>query len=305
MTDTKGRLHIGIDIGGTKANIGLIDDKACLLAKTKIPTGSGASYEAILDKIIDSICKMVSDRKADIADVATIGIGVPGTVDDQTGMVLFAPNLNWRGKPVVRYIKDRFPAQIHIAQDTRAAAWGEYMLGAGKAYKDMACVTLGTGIGCGIIIDGRIYKGGLNTAGEIGHTIVEKEGRLCNCGRNGCLEAYAGGIAIAKIASEYMGFHVTTQEVFAMAKSGNEYAYKIINDAAQYIGMGLVNLLNLISPQAIIISGGMSVEQELLVRPIERFVREHGYDLAADKVKIDVASLGEDAPMMGAAMLYV
>ncbi|AEE96946.1 ROK family protein [Mahella australiensis] len=296
--------HIGVDIGGTKINMGLMDDRGQRLTKMKIPTAAGLSYEDILDKVLDCVDDMLGNSGLKQTDVASIGFGVPGTVDRSTGTVLFAPNLNWANIPLVQYIEKRSPYHVYISQDTQAAAWGEFLSGAGRGCTEMACITLGTGVGCGIIIGGHIYRGGLNTAGEIGHIVVERGGRLCNCGRRGCLEAYAGGAAMARIASEDLGVSLTTKDIFAMAKAGDEYAIRLIEDATQYIGMGLVSLLNLLSPQKIIISGGMSMEDELFVQPIIRFVKEHGYSLAVQRVAIEKAHLGEDAPMIGAALLY-
>jgi len=298
--------YIGVDVGGTKINMGIVDGRGNILSKRKIPTESGKGWVEIAERITSNIDAMLDDTGIGKMDVESIGFGVPGTVDADAGIVIFAPNIGWRDIPFVEYMSDKTRLKTYIAQDTQAAAWGEFLFGAGRGCDTMICITLGTGIGSGIIINGHIYKGGLGSAGEIGHIIVQKNGRACNCGRKGCLEAYAGGLAIAQIAKERIpGFKddMTCETVFAMATAGNIYAKGIIDDAIAYIGIGMVNALNLISPQKVIISGGMSNQTDL-VESIKNFVRENGYSIAADRVIIERAQLGDDAPMIGAAMLY-
>jgi glucokinase len=228
---------------------------------------------------------------------------------------VFAPNLFWENVPIVRILRRLFNIPVCIAQDTRAAAWAEYLIGAGRGLDSVVSVTLGTGIGCGMVVAGRIYHGALNTAGEFGHQIVELDGHPCNCGRRGCLEAYAGGPAVvrrAKAAIPELGElvhkasdEIDVDDVFSLALNGQPEACRVAGDVVKYVGMGLVNLININSPQLISISGGISnAPRELLLDPLVDFVRSRAYQSAATGVRICRSQVGEDAPLVGAALLY-
>ncbi len=309
-----GRNHgysIGVDIGGTKINIGLIGMDGDVVAKNRINTDPEKGYEHIINNISNRIAKMLEAERIPLSKVRSVGFGVPGTTDPKNGKVVFAPNIGWRDLPFLELINKRLDIESYIGQDTQAAALAELLFGSGRGCENIVCITLGTGVGCGIIINKKIYRGGLNTSGELGHTIVKPKGEKCNCGRQGCLEAYASGPAIVRRAKklvvnrkDHIRNELTTQNVFDMARNGNGSAKKIIGDAVEFLGMGLVNILNILSPEKIIISGGMCKENELLIEPVKRFVNDRGYPLAAGKVGIEIAKLGEDAPMIGAAMFF-
>ena len=210
----------------------------------------------MIQAIIESMDQLLENEGVDITSIASVGIGVPGTVNSDTGVVLFAPSIFWENVNVRIPLEDHFKIPVYVAQDTRAAAWGEYLYGLGKGHQTIACVTLGTGIGAGLIVNGKIFHGGLNTAGEFGRQAVKVGGNLCNCGRRGCLEAHAGGLAIAKRAKELFPeaiTDITVESVFNMADEGNEKAQSIINDVVHYTGVGLVNMINIISPERVII----------------------------------------------------
>lgn len=240
---------------------------------------------------------------------------MPGTADSVRGIVVYAPNLFWRNVEIVAALQPVFDAPIFIAQDTRAAAWAEYLVGSGRGLRGVAAVTLGTGIGCGMVIDGKIFHGALNTAGEFGHQIVEIDGEQCNCGRRGCLEAHAGGLAIVREGKKRIAnlgvllgkdpAGVSVADVFRLAQQGNFQARQLTDDVVRYIGVGMVNLINLNSLEMICISGGISnAPPELLLEPLTAFVRNRAYEAVADKVRISRSTLGEDAPLIGAALLY-
>jgi glucokinase len=247
-------------------------------------------------------------------DLTSIGIGVPGTADSARGIVVYAPNLFWRNVPILPLIEPVFGVPISIAQDTRAAAWAEYIAGSGRGLRGLAAVTLGTGVGCGMVIEGKIFHGALNTAGEFGHQIVEIEGEPCNCERHGCLEAHAGGLAIVRDAEKQIpGIHdllegrreITVADVYRLAAAGNDQARQLTGRVLRYIGVGLVNLINLNSVEMICLSGGISnAPAELLLDPLVAFVRSRAYETAAKQVRICRSILGEDAPLIGAALLH-
>ena len=308
-------LHVGVDIGGTNTKIGLLDRQGRILARDKMKTEPGRGSQAILESIVERIHALLIAFSQHSRNVATIGVGVPGTADDKTGVVIYAPNLFWEHVAVCAPLRQAFSAPLFLTQDTRAAAWAEYLAGAGKGLRSVASVTLGTGIGCGLVMDGRIFHGALNTAGEFGHQIVEPGGYRCNCGRQGCLEAYAGGLAIIREAhnripniSDLLGkdaSQVSVRDVYMLAMQGNEQALEVARRVVRYIGMGLVNLINLSGVELICISGGISnAPSALLMDPLVAFVRANAYVSIAGKVRISLSVLGEDAPLIGAALLY-
>lgn len=310
-----GKLSIGVDLGGTNIKFGLIDPSGRVVLRSKEKTRAGRGSAAIVESIIDGIDALLMKSDIGIEDLDGIGFGVPGTVDPKSGIVVFAPNLKWRDFELVKHIHQAFDVAICIAQDTRAAAWSEFLIGAGKGYSSVASVTLGTGIGCGMVLNGSIFHGAFNTAGEFGHMIVELNGKPCNCGRRGCLEAHAGGLAIVRdarkvvdnislLAQKDIG-DIGVDDVFRLALEGNTQAREITDRVVNYLGMGLVNLINLNSIALVSISGGISnAPDDLLLNPLIEFVQARSYELVADKVKLCKSQLGEDAPMIGAALLY-
>jgi glucokinase len=308
-------LNVGVDVGGTNIKFGVIGEDGQIVFQEKIKTDPSRGSSAIVRSIIQGIDAILLKASLRPQDVNSIGLGVPGTADAKSGVVVYAPNLFWRNVEIVKEIQQAVPLPVFIAQDTRAAAWAEYLIGAGKGLRGVAGVTLGTGIGCGMVLDGKIFHGALNTAGEFGHQIVELDGRLCNCGRRGCLEAYAGGLAIVRDAKKNipaMNEHLRqnpsedgVQYVYQQAHEGNPHAIQLTERVVKYIGMGLVNLINLNSVDLIAISGGISnAPSELLLDPLIEFVRNSAYESAAKKVRVCRSALGEDAPLIGAALLY-
>jgi glucokinase len=269
----------------------------------------------IVGSIIQGIEEILVEASLRHEDLKSIGLGVPGTVDSKSGVVVYAPNLFWRDVEIVKAIQQAFNVPVYIVQDARAAAWAEYLIGAGKGHRSVASVTLGTGIGCGMVFDGMIFHGALNTAGEFGHQIVELDGNLCNCGRRGCLEAYAGGLAIVRDAKKRIPgidelLHkkpstVGVHDVYQLAQEGNAQARQLTDSVVKYIGMGLVNLINICSVELISISGGISnAPSELLLNPLIEFVRNRAYESVAGKVRVYRSALGENAPLIGAGLLY-
>ncbi|MEI6277403.1 MAG: ROK family protein [Prolixibacteraceae bacterium] len=310
---TASKINIGIDIGGTTIRTGFVTLEGKVIVQNSMKTDPSRGFDNIIGGIIENIKKMVSDLDILMSEVNSIGIGVPGTVNSEEGIVVFAPNIFWENIQVSEKIKEAFDIPIFIVQDSRASAWGEYLFGSGKGYKNIASITLGTGIGCGMILDGKLFHGGLNTAGEFGHQIVVIDGHKCNCGRTGCLESYTAGLAIVREGKKIPGVEkllqkspegIEVKDVFDLAKVGNADAIKITDTVVSYLGMGLVNLINLNSIELISISGGISnAPDELLFNPLKQFIQERAYSAISDKVKLVKSLLGDNAPMIGAASL--
>lgn len=307
--------NVGIDIGGTNIKLGLTDKDGNILWRESMKTAPDRGSTAIVLSIIEGLDALLEQASLRHSDINSIGLGVPGTADSSSGVVVYAPNLFWKNVEIAKPLQQAFGAPVYLVQDTRAAVWAEYLVGGGAGLRGVASVTLGTGIGCGIVFDGRIFHGALNTAGEFGHQLVEIDGNLCNCGRRGCLEAHAGGIAIVREALRIIPHahllaktgvaEVNVEDVYQLAIEGNALALEITNSVVRYIGTGLVNLINMCSIELICLSGGISnAPAELLITPLVKFIRERAYLSIADKVRVCRSSLGEDAPLIGAALLH-
>lgn len=298
------QVHIGVDIGGTTLSVGIVTCDGRLLSKITVPTLPEAGGNGrILEMIITSIRSLLDQQGLSPDRLRSIGLGFPGTVDSRRGIVVFAPNIFFENVAVTDRLTPLFGCPIYLGQDSRAAAWGEYRAGSGRTCRNLAVITLGTGIGCGLILNGRLFHGGYNTAGEFGHQLIDPAGPLCNCGRRGCLETYCAGLAIVR-AGQTLGRTLSVRDVYALAKLGHPAAREITEQVVRYLGRGLVNLINVLSVQRIAISGGIAkAPDSLLLEPLRRFVESHAYVPVARKIDIVRASLGEDAPLIGAALL--
>lgn len=307
------KIYIGVDVGGTTINTGLVDCSGKILHSNTQSTDARRGSTAVIQSIINIIKALLAETGVPVTQVASIGIGVPGTADSKNGVVVFAPNIFWKDVQVSSLIRKAFNIPVFLGQDSRAAAWAEFLVGAGKGYRNIASVTLGTGIGCGMILNGKLFHGGLNTAGEFGHQIVELEGNVCNCGKRGCLEAHSAGLYIVREGRKIPNVEklidkdpdqLTVKDIYFLAGKDNAAARKITDSVVAYLGMGFVNLINLNSLELISISGGISnAPDDLLLNPLRKFIKERVYSAISDKVLLVKSSLGDNAPMIGAALL--
>lgn len=294
-------MRIGIDIGGTKAAVALIDENGNILAQKTISTVGITDSDPVARDTAEAAKTLLEQQGMTLDDVRFVGIGVPGTVDRENGVVINAPNMHWKDQPLAAQFEKYTGKYPLLAQDTRAAAWCEARVR--KEKKCVVCVTLGTGIGCGIVINGKIWHGGMGTAGEIGHIPVVPGGRACACGRKGCMEAYASGTGIARTAKE-RGIAESSEEVFRLAENQDERALALLEEAVQYAAMGISALINAISPDALIFSGGLSRQQKLYVEPLMEKIRNMAYVQAVgDDFYMGVSEFGSHAPILGAAFL--
>ncbi|MBI5951085.1 MAG: ROK family protein [Chloroflexi bacterium] len=304
-------ISIGIDIGGTKVHLGLVDRSGKVIDDQRLPVQIDLGAEASIKTICGHLDRLIESNQLKKSDILSFGVGVPGTADIKTGNVEYCPNLGWEDVPAGAIFGKYLERDVIVSQDSRCAAWAEYLLGAGRKYQSMICLTLGTGIGSGIIMDGRIFHGALNTAGEIGHCVFEKDGRPCNCGRRGCLERYCSGTGIIQRALEAFPEKLASlphksESVFQLAYGGDQDALTLIRAVVEDLAIGIANAVSILSPQAVIISGGLCEHYELIVSPLEQLVNQYGYHSWSRKkmLKIEKAQAGSDAPMIGAALLY-
>ena len=291
--------RVGIDIGGTKINIGIIDDSNTLIANKKIYIKDIDNLCESLKNVIESLC---AENSIKYSDLNSCGVGVPGTVSDDGKKLIKAPNITILSENVANELGEELSLPVTLVQDSRAAAWAEYKCGGGVGCKSVVCITLGTGIGTGIIINDKIYAGVLGSAGEAGHIPCVENGRPCGCGKNGCLEKYCAGGGLDITAEEILGVGKKSADLFEAARGDNLKAIDAINDAVTMLGRGIVSIINIMSPDCILFSGGLSEQEELYLNPVIKYVKEHCY--TAGKIpKIEKAKLGENAPMIGAALI--
>jgi glucokinase len=305
---------LALDIGGTKLAAAVFQDDR-IVARMRTPTHAEQGPEAVFARIARLLESVLKKADMSISDIASIGVGCGGPLDSETGIVYSPPNLpGWDAYPLKEKLEARFHVPAFVENDGNAAALAEFHFGAGKGYRNLFYITASTGIGSGIILDGRLYRGTNYSAGEFGHIVLAKGGPRCNCGGRGCLEALASGTAIArKAAKEAARFPhsslgelalkngaLTARDVAATARKGDPGAQRIFADAARYLGLGITSVIHLLNPEIVIIGGGLSETGPLLFEPIRNVVRNRAQAHLADFVKIVPAALGRNVGLYGA-----
>ncbi|MCL6612500.1 MAG: ROK family protein [Peptococcaceae bacterium] len=312
------RYVVGVDLGGTKIYTALADLRGRILAEARVPTGAAGGPEAVMERIAETVRRVLGEVGG--AAPAAVGIGSPGMPDPATGAVYSSPNLGWDGVPLKKRMEEILGAPVLVDNDANLAALGEYSFGAGQGARHMAYVTVSTGIGGGLILDGRIYRGAGGGAGEIGHMVLDPDGPLCGCGRRGCLEALASGTAMAARARELVAAgrgkailgeagdragDITAVSVARAAAAGDAEAREIIFRAGECLGMGLANLINLVNPDRLVIGGGALGAGEPLWAGMERELSARALRPALDRVRVVMASLNGRSGLIGAVALAV
>lgn len=312
--------RIGIDVGGTNVKIALVDDNGKIIYSNSVPTYAKMGYEYTVNNIKQAIRDLMKETNTTTSDIEGIGFDFPGQVDCKTGVVKLAPNIpGWVNVPIAQMIEDEFHIPTRIDNDVRCAALGELKFGAGRGCENFICITVGTGIGSGIVINGKVVRGATNAAGELGHIKLQMNGGpICGCGDTGCLEAFASGPAIVAMAQDYIkggkstkfremaaaeGGEITPYMVAKAAEEGDPVAKRIFEIVGEYIGIGLTSVINLLNPERVIIGGGVAESGELLLAPIRKTIKERAMVVAGNAVEIVPAQLGNSAGVIGASML--
>lgn len=291
---------VGIDIGGTKINIGLFEKESKKLVSNK--KAYITQIEGLSLHIKQTLTELCTENGINLNQIVSIGIGIPGTVSADGKKIIKVPNIGILSDDIATELENTLKLPVSFVQDSRAAAWGEYLCGGGKGVKSVVCVTLGTGIGTGVVIDGKIYSGALGCAGELGHLPTVENGRKCGCGKKGCLEKYCAGGGLDITAKELLGNGKTSADLFNEAKLGNVKVKEVISDAVKMLGTGLVSIINLMSPDCLLFSGGLSEQEEMYLNPVIDYIKEHCY--MVDKMPIiKKAELGDLSPLYGAAFI--
>jgi glucokinase len=315
---SKAPFFVGVDVGGQSIKGGVVDDTGQLLSSVSVPTEAEKGQVHGLHQMCEAVRLALPEAKLNLEDVAAIGVATPGTMDIPAGVMLKPVNMpTWENVPVRQHIADMFKKPTAFQNDANAAAYGEYWAGVGRDAKSMVLFTLGTGIGCGIIINDFILEGEHSHGAECGHLIIEMtNGRMCGCGQPGHLEAYASALSIvkrtheARVARPGMSDldHVlrdqgelTARDIFDAAVKGDYLAQKIIEDTAYYLAVGAVNLMHTINPNMVVFGGGMIACGEWFLDRIRYHVKRLAFPVPAEKTLICYAKLGSDAGFVGAA----
>lgn len=292
-------IRVGVDIGGTDTKIGLVNTAQQLVAFSSAPTYAERPAAEVLADIGQRVQNLLSEQNIGWSQCLGVGFGIPGTVNPKLGFVPYSNNLGWADVPLIEMLKPYLPVPIRIANDADCAALGEMAAGAGKGYQNIVMVTLGTGVGGGVIVDGKLLHGS-----ELGHMVLVENGEPCTCGRRGCLEAYASASALKRDARRIAGLDMEPKAIFEAAASGDPTAQKIIDSYIRRLGEGIVNIVNLFRPQILLLGGGLSHQGESLLRPIREMMENSCFGgIKAGLPEIKVASLGNQAGMIGAASL--
>ena len=308
--------YVGIDFGGMSAKAGLFDKNSKMLAKDTVKTSKDDNYVTTVAKMAQLVKKLCEENDVPIKSVRRIGLASPGVIDSKEGIVVRWGNYNWSDKPLARDMSEAVGAEVRVVNDANAAAYGEAIYGAAKAYKNSIFITLGTGIGSGIIIDGKLFEGVRGAGAEAGHMVIQVGGVPCGCGRKGCFEQYASASALIRDTKRAMfenkesimwqmtggdPEHVDGKTAFAASREGDAAAQTVVKNYIVYLGEGILNLVSIFRPEAVILGGGVCNEGEYLLAPLRKYVAERLY-VGCDKVPLTLnrAALGNDAGIYGA-----
>jgi glucokinase len=317
------RFVLGIDIGGTNLVVGSVaEDGSRIVAAASEPTHAEAGAKDVLERLVNLADRAIAATRKEVsgAEILGVGVGAPGPLDTKRGIVLLTPNLGWVNLPLRQIIHDRLGLPAALDNDANCAVLGEWWVGAARGARHAIGITIGTGIGGGLILEGKLYHGASDVAGEIGHTTIDTEGRRCKCGNYGCLEAYASGPNIALRAVEEIEAgavsrlptlvggdlsKITAQTVYQAAQDGDDLALEVVNDTARFLGVGIGNLLNVFNPEVVVVCGGVTAAGDHLFVPLRREIARRAFKPAVTACRIVPGELAGTAGVYGAAKAFL
>jgi len=313
VVKTMTKYYVGIDLGGTNLKLGLVSADGRILDRLTTPTEDAPGPDHVLECMARAVHDLAERAGIEAGDVAAVGVGAPGPVDWKAGVVLFAPNLKgWINIPVRDVLHEKLGVMVNLENDANVAAYGEFRCGAARGADTMFLLTLGTGIGGGIIIDGRLFRGATDTGAELGHIVIQHGGRTCGCGRKGCLEAYASATAVvgrfkdAEAAGEPSSLadndEVTCEDIFVAAAEGDDLAARIAEETAEYLAIGITSIMHVLNPEMVVLTGGMMGAGDAFLARVRHHVRETVFERAWSGCEIRWSTLGGDAGILGAAL---
>lgn len=311
-------LYIGVDLGGTNIAVGLVNEQGEILSKGSTPTKMPRGYEEIIADIAAETLRVIERSGHTLSDIAAIGIGVPGVFDPKTGKVLVCVNLDWHDVPIVEEMQKYIDKPIFVDNDATVAGLAESVAGVSAGVENSVFLTLGTGVGGGIVIGGKVYSGAHGVGSELGHMIIELDGEPCTCGNYGCFERYASATAIIREGRKALEQHpeslmgalcendpqkMTAKTVFDAAKEGDETAMKVFRRYIKGLTMGILSIVNVLDPEVIVLGGGVSKAGDFLLSAVREALAPHIIFKSAPYARIEIARLGSEAGIIGAAML--
>lgn len=306
---------VAIDLGGTKIACAITDLEGNIIKENTVPTDAHEGEAKVLERIVSIIERTLQDSEKSASEVRAIGIGSPGPLDANKGIILDTPNLPFKHVEIVKYIENKFNIKTYLENDANAATIGEYLFGSGKGTKNMVYITVSTGIGAGAIIDGKIYRGTTCNALELGHTSILPDGPKCNCGNYGCLEVLASGTAIAREANKALQEvkesslrnyeKVTSYEVFKEAEAGDKLACEVVDNGLKYLGVGVANAITAFDPEKVVIGGGVSMVGDVLFDKVRQVVKDRCFKVLSESCEVVPASLKTKAGIIGAAAVAI
>ncbi len=311
---------IGVDLGGTNIAVGVINDKYEIIGRGKTKTNMPRPAKEIFDDIVKCIFQAVENANIDMSEVESIGIGTPGSCDQENGVIIYANNLDFYNVPAVEYVNEKIPGvKVHIENDANCAALGEALAGSGIGKESFIAITLGTGVGSGIVLDGKILTGCNGAGGELGHVVIKFDGEECNCGRVGCWERYASATALVNQTKAAMLEHKESKmwelcggdiekaggrTAFDAMRAGDIIGTQVVDNYIKYVAVGTVNVINGFQPEMLCFGGGICNEGDTLLNPIREYVAKWRYSKQQEKqTEICRATLGNDAGIIGAALV--
>ena len=310
--------YLGIDIGGTNISAGVVDESYAMLSKEKVKTLNERPYSDVLSDIIKAANAAVHAAGITFDEVECVGVGCPGTCNRETGCVEYANNLHWENVPLAADLEKALGKRTYFDNDANVAAYGEYLAGAANGAKNAVVITLGTGVGAGIIINGEIYSGSNFAGAEIGHTVIVFDGAQCSCGRKGCFEAYSSATGLIRMTKEAVVRNPSSlikelaeadgkysaRTAFNAAKLHDETGIEVVDSYIKHLACGIANTINVFQPDILCIGGGVCNEGDNLLLPLKKLVAENIYSKNSTKnTEIVICSLGNNAGIIGAAML--
>lgn len=313
------KYYVGIDLGGTNIVAGVVDENYNIIHKASVKTNRPRPEKEIADDMAKVALQAIAEANLTVDDVEWIGIGTPGIANSKEGIIEYSCNLGFDNTPMVKYIQEHINKPVYVENDANAAAYGEYVAGAGKGHNSLVCITLGTGVGGGVVTDGKILTG-FNFAGaELGHMVIEADGVQCSCGRKGCFEAYSSATGLIRMTKEAMekdkdssmwdlvrerNNKVSARISYDAMRMGDKSATEVVDKFTKYLATGLTNVINIFQPEVLCIGGGVCNEGDALLNPVKELVAKEVYTRNSPKnTEIVIAKLGNDAGIIGAAFL--
>ncbi len=304
---------IGVDLGGTNIAVGLVDEKHKIVARLSTPTNADRPYDEIVDDIALTIKQLIKENNVSIDKIKYIGLGAPGILDNETGTITDNSNIHWENYPIREKIQKHIDKPVFLGNDANVATWAEYLKGCGNNSQNFIMLTLGTGVGGGMVFNGKLFTGSHSIGAEVGHFIFKSGGNKCGCGNQGCIEAYCSATALIKMALKDLDEHtgsviakeekVSAKTVIEAAKTGDDYGVQLFEEYTDNLAQVLASIINFLDPDIIALGGGVANAGDFLLQPVREKMLQYTVFPNLVKTKILKAEMGNDAGIIGAASL--